>query len=182
MKNEILLEQIHHEAYTRSEAMRLVGLIREFISFVCFTKGQDISLAQETVEEFAQNKGLADHDKQWLLKIPNDVWASFEKDTFHEVLDECIESINKQRVLAITFPVTLSPAHIQRIGEWVRQELGEDILLDTHVDPVLGVGCRLAWNSTLHDFSLAHFMSETKGNIQELIQNQINVRKEESHI
>lgn len=162
-----LFDHVHRLVYTRADMLRALGVVREFLSFVCFTKGREAADAPELIKEFAADRALDDEERTWLQQIPAEAWSAFTRDTFHSTLDACIERIDTLPHLSLTLAAALPPAQMRALGEWVRTEIDPQLLLNIEIDTNLGVGCRFVWKSKLHDYSLAHFLHASGGGLRE---------------
>jgi hypothetical protein len=57
-------------------------------------------------------------------------------------------------VVTLTLAIHPTAEEIRQLGQWFRQNVDSQILLDIHQDPEIIGGCRLIWQGFEGDFSL----------------------------
>ncbi len=174
--DERILQTLLQNSYTHSELLHKVGIIKEFLEFIFFTKDRsevDKSLIKEWESEGSvEQKGLA------LLKtFSEDFWKLFSRDSFYKVLDSVSEDIKELSVFPLVIPVDLPEQNIVEIGKWVRSEIDKKMLLDIDIDQSLSVGCQFVWEDRLHDFSLSHFFNKQQKEIHHLLHSRMEKEK-----
>ena len=153
--HKALCDTLAQTVYTRSDFLYQVGLLKEFLEFVFFTEHKE-KAETESMVPFLEHTGKQDKDKIILEKFSSATLAPFGKETFYDMLSECREAIEHFPALTLVTSVELRAQELDRIGAWARKEVHPKVILRIEVDPSVSVGCRLVWNDTLHDFSLAH--------------------------
>ncbi len=172
MNEKILHTFFLQSSYTHSELLHKVGVVKEFLEFVFFTKNQ--SCADEALIERWEDEGSVEQKDMVLLRsFHEDFWKLFSRDFFYEILDSVSEDVKKLPVLPITVPVDLPEQNIIGIGKWVRSEIDKQMLLDVDIDQSLSVGCQFVWKDKLHDFSLSHFFNRQQKEIHQILHSQI---------
>lgn len=70
--------------------------------------------------------------------------------------------IEKLPLVIITLAVSLTKEEIRRLGQWFRQNIDPQILLDLRRDAKILGGCQLIWQGMEGDFSLKRKFQEGK--------------------
>ena len=84
----------------------------------------------------------------------------------YDRLKELEDALNALATLVVTVPVVFAEKDIEAIGEWVRSEISNKILLDVVVDPQVIAGCVIAWRSRAYDYSFEHYLNEQQKPVQ----------------
>jgi hypothetical protein len=70
------------------------------------------------------------------------------------VLREINECVKKLRLLKITLAIDPPPLIIDKIAQWIHQNVGAEIVLDIEVDPGILSGARVSFEGRYGDFTL----------------------------
>lgn len=74
-----------------------------------------------------------------------------------------LESLHKSApVMHISFSVDPPGSYVQRIVDWLRQNIHQHVLVTVGLQPNIGAGCIVRTNNRLFDFSLREFFSQKR--------------------
>lgn len=73
---------------------------------------------------------------------------------YKDQMDKIREVIVKMRTLKLITAVELPQTGIDKISDWVKSNLGEDVVLEITLDPAIIGGSIVYWNGKIGDFSL----------------------------
>ena len=160
MTNPFLKTFTEH-IYSRADFAHRISLVREFFEFIFFTR-RNISANKDGIEQFAvySKKPLA--DIAFLRTLPPSFFDAFTQESFYETLNRLSEDSKQLKTLSLTVPVPLSHADEAAISAWAHREVDPDLLIDVDIDSSIAVGCRVAWDNRLHDFSFNHYLTENQ--------------------
>jgi len=172
--DELIFSTLVKDAYTRSGLLHKIGLLKEYLEFVFFTKNNSY-VEESLIEEWKGGGEHAIQDKMFLKSLPVEFWKSFSRESLYNVLDLLSEKVDEIPVLSLIVPVDLPEQSIMEIGKWVRSEIDKDLLLDVEVKISLSVGCQFVWKDRLHDFSLSRFLNKHQDKIHQLLNSRMKV-------
>ena len=149
----VVLAALIPTTYRQSDLAYRLGLLREFLEFVFFTK-QASGPSPEVLAEFSTSGPHDPADLGFLRNLPPELYAAFTRETFHDVLDQALNEAKALPTVRLTVAVLLATDEVVLVGQWARQAVDAHALLDFSIDPELGAGCQLLWQDVLHDYSL----------------------------
>ncbi len=163
MTKSLLASFLQH-TYVRSNLVYRISLLTEFLNFVFFTDN-DKGVKENVIEQFAKNSKESLKDIDFLKALPQSFLETFTRDSFREELDNMSKELEHLPVLSITVPVILPSEHIEAIGQWIRNVISPNAMLDISVDSTISSGCMFVWKDILYDFSLEHYLNLHKKEI-----------------
>ncbi len=143
--------------YIRSDFVYKISLLNEFFDFVFFTDHDSVA-NKEIIEYFANKRKEPQKDIDFLKSLSQEFMERFTHNSFRKVLQDMSDELQRLPVLSITVPVAFSLEHTNAIGEWVREKIASNIILDVSVNSTVSVGCRFVWKNIMHDFSIEHYL------------------------
>ncbi len=152
MTNSVLAALIP-TTYRQSDLAYRLGLLREYLEFAFFTKQSSV-LNPEMIGEFSTAGPHDPADLGFLRNLPPELYAAFNRETFHDVLDQALIEAKALPTVRLTVAVLLTTDAVAMVGQWARQAVDVHALLDFSIDPELGAGCQLLWQDVLRDYSL----------------------------
>lgn len=158
MSNSPLTSLIQY-TYVRSTIIYRISLLSEFFDFVFFTAHDNSNVDKDIIEKFAISRKEPQKDIDFLKALPQTFVDMFTRDSFHTILQDMSDELQKFPVLSIVLPVEFSVEHTDEIGKWAREAIASNIVLDISVDTSISVGCRFVWENNMHDFSIEHYFS-----------------------
>ncbi len=161
---KLLLESFLQHTYVRSNLVYRISLLTKFLNFVFFTEN-DKDVKENMIEQFAKNSREPPKDIDFLRALPQSFLETFTRNSFREELDKMSKELEHLSVLSITVPITLPFEHIEAIGQWVRNVISHNAMLDVSVDPTISAGCMFVWKDILYDFSFEHYLNLHKKEI-----------------
>lgn len=161
---KLLLAPFLQHTYIRSNLVYRISLLTEFLNFVFFTDN-DKGVKENTIEQFAKNSRESPRDISFLKTLPQSFLEAFTRDSFREELDNISKELEHLPVLSITVPIALPFEHIEAIGQWIRNVINPNSMLDISVDSTISAGCMFVWKDILYDFSLEHYLNLHKKEI-----------------
>ena len=167
MTNGLLGIFIEH-TYSRSDFAYRISLLREFLEFIFFTK-HDARVGNDAIEQFTAYSKKSVADIAFLRTLPPSFLEAFTQESFYEILNRLSEESKQLKILSLTVPVIFARADIDALGSWAREAIGPDLLIEIDVDPAIAVGCHVAWNNQLHDFSFDHYLRKSQTALHEKI-------------
>ena len=74
------------------------------------------------------------------------------------------------RKIHISFAVEPSPAVMQKIVAWFRQNIEDDLIVEVGIQPTISVGCVIRTTNKVFDMSLRNRFSDSKNLLAELLE------------
>lgn len=104
-------------------------------------------------------------DLNWLQSLPPGFYQKFNKDNVYSIFTELGKAQTKLPVLTMYLTFEPDDQTLSQIGEYVRKNFGQNLLLDIKLDPKLIAGTSLVWKGMIHDYSLKAKLQEKKTEI-----------------
>lgn len=77
--------------------------------------------------------------------------------------------VNNKKI-HISFAVEPSPAVMQKIVIWLRDNIQKDLLVEVGVQPTISVGCVVRTTNKVFDLSLRHRFKDSKGVLADILE------------
>lgn len=77
--------------------------------------------------------------------------------------------VNNKKI-HISFAVEPSPAVMQKIVIWLRDNIQKDLLVEVGVQPTISVGCIVRTTNKVFDLSLRHRFKDSKGVLADILE------------
>ncbi len=180
MINELMMTLVA-QSYSHSEISYKIGILKDFFEYIFFV-AHSTQINADTIKLFSQNSDRADADISFLEALPTSLFESFTQESFYEKLKELSKEEKQLPTLSIVVPVILDAKNVALIGEWVRTEVGSNVLLNIDIDKEVSAGCQIIWHNTLHDFSFGHYITTHRENLEKIIRDKMPVFTESNHI
>ena len=163
--NRDLLQRFTKETYRRSDFAYRLSLLREFFEYAFFTKRvARASLAE--VDDFAASTQRTPAEVVFLKSLPDSFLSTVTQASVYDTLDALEADYKKLDSITLTVPVLFSENDVAEIGQWVRREIAEDLVLEFTVDPGVVAGCRVVWRSHVYDFSFEHYFDKARESVR----------------
>lgn len=175
MINMSLLDQILAETYTKTQVIKYLHLVRDFVNLKIFGSDQDTSaealhnkfLAPQLsiLQQFFNSDPLS-IKRDYLLKI-------FPPDHFSGLFQKAEQAISQIEPLVIYSPIPLPETEVSLIGQSLRQSYGPHFLIDLKSDPSLIAGPALVWKGIYKDYSIRQKVKENRPMILKFLKEEI---------
>ena len=143
--------------YRQSDMAYRIGLLREFLEFAYFAQQRAVP-DTEAITHFASTGAREAADIATLRRFQPEFFAAFNRDSFHQELDEALETAKRLPTLRLTVACLLPIEAVEEVGRWARETIGQESLLEFSVDASLAAGCQILWHDALHDYSFERRM------------------------
>lgn len=114
-----------------------------------------------------QQEGLTPEDKKWLESLDQEFLNHFTAMNVNQELENIDKAIRQLQPLVIYVPVELPEEEINRMGDWVRKNFANNMVMDIKFDGTLIGGAALSWKGIYHDLSLRSVIEKDKAAITE---------------
>ncbi len=159
------LHLITKDTYRRSDFAYRLSLVREFFEYAFFTK-RVTSASVSVVDDFAAATSKTPAEAAFLKSLPDSFLHTMTQASFYAELDALEDDYKKLDTITLTVPVFFPENDVAEIGQWVRREVAEDLVLECTVDPAMVAGCRVAWRSRVYDFSFEHYFEKARERVR----------------
>lgn len=136
-----IAEQLLALCYTQTEAARALRTIKDYLNHQFFSPG-------------AAKPSLDKEQTDLINKLGGAFFAAFKIDKLAPQLSQLEKMIEQAELVTIYIPFEMPPTEVQRLGEWIKSNLGEQSLLDLKFDSSLIGGCALSLKGVYKDYSL----------------------------
>lgn len=110
---------------------------------------------------------LTPTDFAWINSLPKPFLAQFNKNNLSQIVTDLENNISKLQVLTLYLPFEINNQIGQDLGQKVRTNFNQLLLLDIKYDPALIVGCAMVWKGIYKDYSLKAKIGQEKTQILE---------------
>jgi len=155
--------------YTTSDMNRRLGLLEEFLDHKSFS-GHDIASGASPLEVFLKESKKEDtKEAKALAEWGDEFYAEFEKGNSVNMLNAIKEELGLLPTIQIYFPAMFSAEEFKSVGEWLRKNINENILMEVSIDMDMIGGCGFVWNGVYHDFSFRNFIAKHTDELASMI-------------
>ena len=158
--------QLIRESGTRADVLYKIELLKEFFEFAFF-KRHATSITDAVIDAFGKDGGRSAEDGEYLEALRGAFFADWTEQNFYGILADFEGRAKTAPTFELVTPAALLPIRLKQIGEWVRKEVGGEVLLAVEVDPSIAAGCRFVWKNTMYDFSLAYYLKREHERLEE---------------
>ncbi len=167
------------KVYTKPQSYRGIRVIKDFVNFIFYELGQDVKDEKfdlsVTLSEF-EIKSLKRISNQYIseeLKIlrsfNKDFFSLFDKNNLNQNLKELENHINATKTIIIYVPFDMPDSELERLGVWVKKNLGSQTIFELSFDPSLIGGCALSYNGIFKDYSLRQKIKDNREKITQML-------------
>lgn len=165
-----LLSAILSNTYTRSDFYHRFGIVREFGEhFLYQPRDEGEESVLEALERFLTEKEENQRHIQALRAWGEEVWNHLVSGDLRRTLEDVYHAFTSLPVMVLYVPAPLSEQQTEDIGVWVREQSGEQLVLDLRVSPRAAGGCAFSFNGTFYDYSFASQLSRYHNEIVSLV-------------
>lgn len=168
-----LLETILTNTYTKADLEHRLGLLKEFLEFQFFKPHQNLNLTY-LLNDFINEKKEPRDEFNALFAWGFDFFNRFKEQNLYENLKEIGAQSLELPVVEMFLPIVLPIYEVPKLGNWLRENVSKNILVDLRLDPKLIGGCALAWKGTYRDFSLRFYIEKRKESVQKVIEDYLD--------
>lgn len=164
---DIALQKILRNTFTKQDFYTRIGLVLECLEHSAHGLDGGESKAAHCAE-YAKNKNKSSI-APYFLEWGEEVFGIFNTENIYNQIRDLKEKAGNLPELVLYVPVDLTGKGIEGVGGFVRERLGENVLIDLVIEPNSLGGCAFVWNGKHYDFSLNHFLEEKRADITSLI-------------
>lgn len=162
------LQSLLSTTYTKENFHRKVMLLSEFFSKRFFKEHKEESL-KDSFRVFMSENNVGEALQQSLLNLPDDFFAYFTAENLNDTLKSLEEEVEQKPLLTLYVPTILPPSEVEKLGNWVRENIQQGLFLDLRVDAAVVGGCAFVWNGVHHDYSFKQHFEEKRNEIRNLV-------------
>ena len=164
------LDIIISNTYTIESLHFRMSLLKEFLEDFFFSEKENNETRMERFKKFLEVQDVDEHTFKDLSSLQEDFLESFTPENMYKIIEEILKEADRLPLVVLHVPVSLPFENIKGIGEWLRENVRENIMLRLKVDYNSVGGCAIAFQGKYYDFSLRYFMREKRKDIFKLIQ------------
>lgn len=157
----LLKDQIFATTYTKPVLLRKLRILKELINYKVFKAPQ--ADGHLLLEHFRQQSSLY-QEQSWLekfLPLIEQITAS-NIDPIIQTLENLSQSV--QMIILYT-PFSMPEDYQEKVGSWIKQNLGSNFFIDLSVDPELIGGCAISYKGIYRDESLSALIKRQETDI-----------------
>lgn len=172
---EELAKQFLILTFTKSQALKRLRLIKDFLNFQFFqsnNKNNFDKAFNEYEKLFHTDKLDLEAGKNfWVLKkLGEKFFSIFQAVTVNEQLAQLEKSIKMAKTVILYIPFELPEDQAETLGNWFKTNLGPTSLFEPTLSWKLIAGCALSYNGQYKDYSLMLHIKEQRPNIVKTLQ------------
>lgn len=171
----IMLDTILKNTYTKTDALKRLRILKEFVSLKLFG-------AEDQTETGTLKDRFLEEDLIWLNNIfgqdvtkinKQDLSKQFEANNVYHQFEQWEETIKNTQTLTLYIPITIPDQSIIQVGQYLRQSYGQNFLIDLKYDPTLVAGVALVWKGVYKDYSIRQKLQQNREKVTSLIKGMI---------
>jgi hypothetical protein len=163
--NQDILRLFTKETYRRSDFAYRLSVVREFFEYAFFTK-RVTHASVSLVDDFVASTSKTPAEAAFLKSLPDSFLSTVTQASFYNTLETLESDYKKLDTITLTVPVFFPENDVTEIGQWIRREIAEDLVLECTVDPAVIAGCRVVWHAHVYDFSFEHYFEKARANVR----------------
>lgn len=145
-----ILAIILKDTYSLSQLKHRLRILKSSLLKVFFG-GQDLSFSPAELN--------------WLKSLPNQFYQKFNKDNVYQIFAEIEKETNNLKTLTMYLTFEPDEATLSQLGNYVRANFSQTLVLDIKLNPTLIAGTALVWNGVYRDYSLKAKLESKKAEI-----------------
>lgn len=162
---DTLSATILNNTYTKKDLQRRLRLLRQYLESKEYKKGSKMTLST-----FLKTKETSEDDLQAMKSWGSSFWKKFNKKNLYSLLKKLKEEFEEVDVITVFSPIELDAAAREKMGNWFKKNISDNILIDLRYDPTLSIGCALVHHGRWGDFSLGYFLRDKRNDIMKIIE------------
>ncbi len=172
-QNKDIFDAILKNTYTRKQALKRLGLIKDFLNLLFFDLKPDTTFNQ-ALNDFEQSliyKHSADQSSElkFLENLGANFFKQFEPQTFHIKLAALEKDLLSVKIITLYLPFELPEVEVDKLGSWFKKNLGNSSLFEINLDPNLIGGTAISINGVYKDYSLKQKIKVNQEQIEKLL-------------
>lgn len=175
MDTQRLVSSFLEKNFTKAQAQRRLRVLQDFLNWALF-ENSGKELGSDSIKTFVDSKLINTDPKFYLMdgqfmeSLGVEYMRQFDARNLTKQLGELESGIGKTRQVVIYLALELPPAEIERLGQWFKQNVGSDCLIDIQYKASLIGGAALSFGGTVKDYSIrARIESEKKEILKTLL-------------
>lgn len=175
MDTKLLVSQFLDKNYTKTQTQRRLRVLRDFLNWRLFEKSEKMSI-NDAAKEFAKSKlALQDPknyhlDEEFLRSLGEGFFDQFDSRNMTTKLAELEKGVSGTKQVTLYLAFDPPADEIDRFGQWIKQNLGAEALLDIHHKSALIGGAAISYQGVVKDYSIkARIDSQRKEIVQTLL-------------
>ena len=142
------IEQIIlNNTYTKSDFLKRLTIIREYLEAKFFTD------SQLSFSDFLDKLKVSLYEREALIRFDDSFFGLFTKDNLYQLIKGLTENLKSLPLLTLYTPVMLDDLQLDELGKWFRQNLNPELIMDIRINPLLVSGCAYVWKGKYKDLS-----------------------------
>ena len=166
----LVLTLLCRNTYTTDDLHRRISLLHTSLEEVLYVEtSSESSNVFERGIAHAQTLGTSE-DVAALTQWGEEVWGAFNERTLSDSMQKLKALVEHVPVFVLYLPVAFDNVSLAVLGEWCRDYVHENVLLEVHIDPAVVGGCAfVAKDTTYHDASFTSLLRTHSGLITTLL-------------
>lgn len=164
MTDDQLLGTILTSSFVKTDVMRRIRIVREYLEQRYYTPG-----GTKELPEFFTVAKIPEDDQKAITAWGKDFFSSFTKENAYDLLEHVLLKVKDLPTVNLYVPVEVSTDEAPKLGAWFRKNVNPTVLIELHVEQSTFGGCAFAWNGVYYDFSLRHYMHNKMTEIRKVL-------------
>lgn len=158
------------KVYTKSQAIKGIRAIKDFLNFRSFNSPQTGSFEQalKSFQTYYSDK-LSNFELSQKVNtislLGEDFFKQFDATDLSTQLSALEKSLEQAKLVTMHVPFEMPFDEAEKIGVWFKANLGKDALFDLILDPALIGGCTLSYKGVEKDYSIRQRIKNNKSKI-----------------
>ena len=162
-------EIVISNTYTRSDFLFRFSLIKRFLEKVEFTSDLNDLSFTEKVHNFLESEEVDSYHSESFSQWGEEFFDVLKSGDFYKNLRDFYERIESDRFFTLTVPVSLEQNIQREISSWIRDRIGQKVLVNIRIDNKLTAGCRFTWCDQQYDFTFRKMRQDRHNHIVESV-------------
>lgn len=179
MSNADLLKIFLGKTYTKIDAQRRLRILRDFENWRIFeqsSKPVDKLLIGQFLDSKLQpqDQRFRDGDERFLVDLGAEVLNWFDQSNLSSGLAEVENGIAQTKQVTLYIAFDLPHSEIERLGMWLKENVGLESLLDIQYRGELIGGVAISYRGVLKDYSIR---SQIEAHKQDILKSLLDFRQ-----
>lgn len=168
MTDDIVLPIILRNTFTFADFYRRVDFMRELLEHRFFDPTLQSEERSHMLETY-RGAEIRPEDRTAVAEWGEGVFGAMSAGNLHDRIDALKRDAEALPRLTLYVPILMNSANAKMVGQWCREHVAADVMLDLHVDPASTGGCSYVFHDVYRDFSFSYFVSKRRTDLVQLI-------------
>lgn len=152
--DQTLLQIILQDTFIKTDSLKKVICLKDYLVNKIFSlPGQDHPKTEITEDPSVTT---------WILSLDTALLSNINQQNIYTVFDQLEKSVKAIEPLVLYLPYELPEETITEIGQKLREDYGNNFLMDIQINPALIAGAAISFKGIFRDYSVKQNILDNK--------------------